>query len=362
MTWSLYAASDAFDGHREAWDALNRASGNHVLLDAGFVATLIRHFGHPGLKLAVSQDPARPGLMLVEHVRGGFWSTFQPSQAPLGLALLGSRQDVCGQMQRLIRALPGHALGLGVLQQDPDFTCFGELRAGGAVDSRVEVIEYIRTARLTLSGSFEDYWGSRDRRWARDLARQRRRLAERGARLDLQISRDPQEVADGVRDYGLLEQAGWKGEHGTAIAPDNAQGAFYREALEYFCARNEGVIYRLRLDGRTVAANLSIERDAMLIVLKITYDEAIPSLSPGHLLEEDMLRAVFREGRIKVEEYYGPFKPWQARWTDEVRTMHHLNFYRSAGVARARRLLKGAAGCLRAALRRGEAAGVEGGP
>jgi len=362
MTWSVYAASEAFDRHREAWDALNRASGNHVLLDAGFVAILIRHFGHPGLKLAVSQDPERPGLILVEPVRGGFWSTFQPSQAPLGLALLGSRQDVSGQMQRLIRALPGYALGLAVLQQDPDFTCFGELRAGGATGSRVEVVEYIRTARLTLSGSFEDYWGSRDRRWARDLARQRRRLADRGARLELQVSRDARDVADGLRDYGLLEQSGWKGAEGTAISPDNAQGAFYREALEYFCARNEGVIYRLRLDDRTVAANLSIERDAMLIVLKITYDEAIPSLSPGHLLEEDMLRSVFREGRIKVEEYYGPFKTWQARWTDEVRPVHHLNVYRSASVARARRLLKGVAGRLRGALRRPDAVGVEGRP
>ena len=352
MTWTLHPAAEAFDRHREAWDALNRASGNHVLLDAGFVAMLIRHFGHAGVKLAVSRDPARPGLMLIERGRGGFWSTFQPSQAPLGLALLGSRQDVCGQMQGLIRALPGYALGLAVLQQDPEFTCFGELRAGVAGDPRAEVVDYIRTGRLTVSGSFEDYWAARDRRWARDLARQRRRVAERGARLELQVSRDPAEVPDGVREYGGLEQAGWKGAEGTAIAPDNAQGAFYREALEYFCGRNEGVIYRLHLDGRTVAANLSVERDAMLIVLKITYDEAIPSLSPGHLLEEDMLRAVFREGRIKVEEYYGPFKTWQARWTDEVRTVYHVNFYRSAGIARARRMVKQAAERFRGARRR----------
>lgn len=346
MSWSLHPGA-AFDRYREAWDGLNRASGNHVLLDAGFVATLLKHFGHPGVMLAVSEDPARPGLMLLERGRGGFWSTFQPSQAPLGLALLGARQDVDVQMQRLIRALPGYALGVAVLQQDPDFTSFGDPTARDARNPRVEALEYIRTARLTLSGSFEDYWGSRDRRWVRDLARQRRRLRDRGATLELQVSRDPGEVAEGVRDYGRLEQAGWKGEEGTAIAPDNAQGAFYRDALEHFCARGEGVVYRLRLDGRTVAANLSVERDAMLIVLKITYDEAIPSLSPGHLLEEDMLRTVFRERRIKVEEYYGPFKTWQARWTDEVRAMHHLNFYRSAGVARARRLLKGTAARLR---------------
>jgi CelD/BcsL family acetyltransferase involved in cellulose biosynthesis len=348
VTWSIHPAAGTFERYRERWDALNRASGNHVLLDAGFVARLLAHFGHPGVKLAVSEDPARPGLVLLEPGRRGFWSTFQPSQAPMGLVLLGSRQDVPAQMQRLIRALPGHALGLAVLQQDPDFTCFGDLGAGVA-DPRIEILEYIRTARLTLDGSFDDYWGSRDRRWARDLARQRRRLHERGARLELEVSRDPREVAEGVRDYGRLEQAGWKGEGGTAIAPDNAQGAFYRDALEHFCARGEGVIYRLRLDGRTVAANLSIERDAMLIVLKITYDETIAGLSPGHLLEEDMLRAVFRERRIKVEEYYGPFKTWQARWTDEVRTMHHVNFYRSAGVARARRLLKAVSARLRRA-------------
>lgn len=343
MSWTLHPAGEAFERHRPPWDALNRANGNHILLDAGFVGILLRHFGHPDVRLAVSDDPARPGLALVERGRGGFWRTFQPSQAPLGLVLLGSREDVRGQIHRLIRSLPGFGVGLAVLQQDPDFTCFGALESGPAV----EVLDYIRTGRLTLSGSFDEYWAARDRRWARDLARQRRRVQERGAVLELQVTREPGDVADAVREYGLLEGAGWKGEHGTAIAPGNPQERFYREALEYFCGRREGVIYRLRLDGRTIAANLSVERDTMLIVLKITYDEAVAGLSPGHLLEEDMLRAVFAEGCIKVEEYYGPFKQWQARWTDEVRTLHHLNFYRSAAAAGARRLVKTVAGRLR---------------
>ncbi len=350
MSWTLYPAAEAFAQHRAAWDALNRANGNHILLDGGFVNLLLRHFGHPGVRLAVSGDRARPGLALVERGRGGLWQTFQPSQAPLGLVLLGSREDVRGQVHALIRSLPGFGVGLSVLQQDPDFTCFGDVAAGPTV----EVLDYIRTARLTLSGSFEEYWGARDRRWARDLARQRRRVQERGATLALEVTREPGEVAAAVREYATLEGAGWKGERGTAIAPGNRQEQFYREALEYFCGRGEGVIYRLRLDGRTIAANLSVQRDTMLIVLKITYDEAVPGLSPGHLLEEDMLRAVFAEGCIKVEEYYGPFKQWQARWTDEVRTLHHLNFYRSAAVAGARRVVKTIAGRLR-----GRAAGAD---
>lgn len=349
MPWTLYPASEYFDRFRGQWDALNRAAGDHILLDSAFVALLLRYFGTPAVRLAVCDDPASPGLALLHKKRAGFWETFQPSQSPLGLIVLGSRNHVRAQMQGLIRALPGCALGVSVLQQDPDFTSLTGLTPG----HDVEIVEYIRTARLTLVRSFDDYWNSRNRRFVRDLARQRRRLSERGVRLELTTSRTPEEVAEGVRQYGLLEGTGWKAEHGTAIAPDNRQGAFYRELLEHFSGRGEGVIYRLLMDGKTVAANLSVERAGMLIVLKITYDETLAGLSPGHLLEEEMLRALFAERRIQVEEYYGPFKDWQARWTDEVRTLQHLNFYRSASVASARRILKAAAVRLRSLRPRG---------
>jgi hypothetical protein len=53
-----------------------------------------------------------------------------------------------------------------------------------------------------------------------------------------------------------------------------------------------------------------------------------------------MLKALFMEGRVRVEEYYGPFTEWQARWTNEVRTVFHVNFWRTANVARVRRALK----------------------
>jgi hypothetical protein len=246
-------------------------------------------------------------------------------------------------MRDLIRALPGFPLGLAVLQQDPDITPFGAL----GLDPTIEIVPYIRTARLTLSGTFDEYWNARSKKLVGDLARQRRRLAEHGASLELAVDRSPEQVPEGIRQYARLESAGWKAATGTAISPDNHQGAFYREILEHFCARGEGIIYRLLLDGHTIAANLSVERKGLLVVLKITYDETIAGLSPGNLLEREMLRALFGEGRINVEEYYGPFTDWQARWTNEVRTLFHVNFWRTANLARARRALKASSVWLR---------------
>jgi hypothetical protein len=353
MTWSLQPASSAFSRYHEAWDALNRANGHHLLLDSGFVTLLLRHFAPANVYLAVSDRPERPGLALVERVRPGFWQTFQPSQAPLGLIVLGSRQHAPRQMQTLIRSLPGFTLGLAVLQQDPDFSCFGSPTAGPAL----EVVPYIRSARLTISGSFDDYGKARDRHFVRDLTRRRRRLTEGGARVDLVVTRQRADVAEAVREYGLLEAAGWKAAEGTAISPDNRQGVFYREVLEHFCGQGEGVIYRLQRAGKTVAANLCLERNGMLVVLKTTYDPEFGSYSPGRLLDEDMRRALFAEGRVKVEEFYGPFHEWQAKWTEEVRGLYHLNFYRTEATAKALRAVKALGGRLSRLRRSREGSG-----
>lgn len=338
MSWSFHPASDSFDQYRERWDAINRLNGNHILLDSAFVGLLLRHFGSPGVVLGIRNDPNSPGIALLERARGGFWQTFQPSQAPLGLILLGSRDQPRRQIDALLRALPGYALGLAVLQQDVDFTPFAEVAPG----PDVERIEHILTARLTFAGTFEQYWNSRDRHFVKDLGRRRRRLAERGTSLELVVERRPEQVAEAIRQYGLLEAAGWKSTLGTAISPDNQQGALYRELLEHFCNQKEGVIYRLLLDGRTAAANLCLERGGMLVVLKTTYDEGIQSFSPGHLLDQEMRRSIFAEGRIRVEEYYGPFSASQAKWTDDVRAIFHLNFFRSPAVVSARSALRAA--------------------
>ena len=336
MVWTLHPASEAFERYRDLWDELNRSCASHILLDSRFVALLLQHFASPQVRLAVSHDPNRPALALVEPTRAGFWQTFQPSQAPVGLILLGSREQPTRQVQGLIRALPGFPLGLAVLQQDPELTPFGGLDT----DAAVEIVPHIRTARLTLTGTFDQYWNARSKRLVSDLARQRRRIAERGASLALAVDQRPEQVVEGIREYARLESAGWKAAAGTAISLDNQQGAFYREVLEHFCTRGEGIIYRLTLDGKTVAANLSVERNGILIVLKITYDETIAGLSPGNLLEQEMLKVLFAERRVRVEEYYGPFTEWQSRWTDEVRGLFHVNFWRAASLAKVRRAIK----------------------
>lgn len=333
MRWTLHPALPTFDRYREPWDRLNASRGGSILLDSAFVGLALRHFARPQARLAVSEHPAGVSLALVEPSRLGFWQTFQPSQAPLGLLLLDSGPDARTQLRALFRSLPGYVLGLAVLRLDP------ELASLPLSAPEHEPVEYITTSRLTLTGTFADYWRTRSHNLVHNLARQRRRLAEQRIDIRLIADRKPEQMAEGIRTYGALESAGWKGRQGSAVSIDNPQGRFYRDLLEHFAGRDEAVIYRLEMNGCPVAAALALERHATLYLLKITYDEQVPRCSPGLLLHEEMLRLLYAERRVKVIEYYGHYSDWHRKWTADTRPMFHLNVYRHRAVRAIRHLL-----------------------
>lgn len=327
---------ESFDGFQKEWDALNRSRGNHILLDSRFVSPLLRHFGERSCLLGIDRDSPRSGMALVLKKNAGFWETFQPAQAPLGMILLDHCDETGQELQEMTRQLPGYSLQFSVLQQDPDYTSFPV--AINRAD--VETMDYIQTARLPVCGTFEDFWKSRGTNLRHNLARRRRRLEEKGHALDLVAHRTPDAVAACISEYGRLESRGWKGSEGTAVSADNAQGAFYRDVFETFCAAGEGVIYQLLIDGKVAASDLCLQRDGMLVVLKTAYDEEREEFSPALLMRQEIMQRTFAERQIRVVEFYGKVREWHTKWTDQIRTMYHVTYFRHRWVPRVKEWVK----------------------
>lgn len=321
MSWIILPAT-ALQDFKEQWRALNTDAS--PLLEPDFVLPLLRHFG-TGRELLVCHVSGRETQIMgiVTARRRGVWETFQPSQAPVGLWQQAPGVDAGPLLDSLIRKLPGTPLILGLTQCDP------RLAPRPASNAVQETINYIDTAHITVEGSFDDYWQARGKNLRNNLKKQRNRLAKEGIAVRLQESRDAADMADAVRDFGLLESAGWKAHRGTALHGDNAQGQFYRAMLETFARRGAASVWRYRFDERLVAMDLCVEGEGLIIVLKTTYDEsAAAGLSPTLLMREDCCRRFFDEGRIRRVEFYGKVMEWHTRWTDEVRTMYHVNHYR----------------------------------
>ncbi len=335
MKWSLMPATE-FGASAARWHALHTRSAASPLLAADFVAPLIDQFGSGHESIAACEQDGRTVALAVIAPQGRLtWSTFQPPQAPIGLWLQEREADTTELLATLLRALPGMPLILGLTQCDP------ALLARPADADATRTLDYIDTAHIDIDGRFDSYWQARGKNLRANLKKQRAKLDKDGVVTRLEVLRDPASVAHAVGDYGRLESAGWKAGGGTAVSADNAQGRYYRAMLESFCARGAGAIYRYWFDQQLVAMDLCIEDDQQIIVLKTSYDESLArGLSPTLLMREEACRALFDEARFERVEFYGKVMEWHTRWTDQVRTLYHINQYRWPHLARLHAHLK----------------------
>jgi CelD/BcsL family acetyltransferase involved in cellulose biosynthesis len=136
---------------------------------------------------------------------------------------------------------------------------------------------------------------SRKRR--KELARLRRRLALDG-RLELATALTEAEVATSLSEFLTLEAQGWKGRAGTAIDCDPAIGRFVGAGMAALAAAAMVRIDRLLLDGRTLAAAITLRHGEAAWLWKVAFDEAYARCSPGVQLTIDVTAALLADPRM----------------------------------------------------------------
>lgn len=154
-----------------------------------------------------------------------------------------------------------------------------------------EVQRYDR-AMLRSDLSADAYWQANVRSKKRkEIRRLQKRLADEG-QVEQRLLTDPTELAGWCDAFLALEQAGWKGGQGTALACRPADAAFFREACASALAANRLHMLRIDLDGRPIAMLANFRHLDGAFSFKIAFDEAMGRFSPGVLIELANLHAV----------------------------------------------------------------------
>ena len=325
LSWSVLPASTLRQSAdvRYEWDRLNAARGDLPFLSANAIGTALDVFGDGRERLVVARGDSAAVAMLILVPEGKLrWRTFQPSQIPLGAWVAATGLSAEAIASNLIKGPLGPCLALSFTQIDP------RLASREMDTASSDRSDYIDTAWIDIEGSFEQYWGARGKNLRQNMRKQRNRLAAEGTRTCMKVWVEPDQMAPALARYGAMESVGWKAAGGTAIQTDNDQGRFYTRMFEDAAHRGEAIIYEYLRDDRSIAMNLCLQRNGVLVVLKTTYDESIKNLSPAFLLREEELQAIFAEGRIKRIEYYGRLMDWHTKLTDNKRTLYHLTVYR----------------------------------
>lgn len=321
MKWEFRKVTE-FKNIQAEWDALNNNSFNTPLLESRFLSPLLECFAFDKLCLAICHDNNTIiAMTILVPVKFGVWQTFQPSQSPLGVWMQRADYQFGELARSLSQALPGITLNIGLTQQDPS------LIARPKETTNLSTIDYVKTARVSVNSDFETYWCQRGRNLRQNLSKQKNRLKKESIFMQLKLISSPENMQCCVKKYGELESESWKAQRGTAINISNTQGKFYQKLLENYAQTGNARVYQYWYDDKLVATDLCIENGTQIIILKTTYDEAYKSTSPAQLMRWEYFEKIFKQREFERIEFYGNVMQWHTKWTDEIRTMYHVNYY-----------------------------------
>ncbi len=283
-----------------AWlDLAARAAEPNAFAESDFAIPALVRLAPPGrvATLMVWSDAAREkliGVALIEFSRLplGLARVWRSEQAGLAAVLLD--RDACAPALSAIvawlRRERRGAAGLLLPSLETNGPIARALETVAARESlRLEIVNRRRRAALP-AGPASGFEAGLAKKRRKEWARQRRRLEGRG-RLETTAVAD----ANGLEAFLALEQRGWKGGRGSALAADAGRAAFTREMLARFAARGRLSVHSLALDGEPIAIGLVLRSGERAFYWKTASDERFAEYSPGLQLTLDLSRKLERE-------------------------------------------------------------------
>jgi hypothetical protein len=329
--WEVRRLDEATAEWWRDWDLLNELSFNgHPLVDSVTVRTLCEYFGGSGLRTAVlRRGPKIAASLIIEPNGVGRWSVFCPAQSGIGLAVFDKAQPPsCEETRRLLSSVPGVGLAITFPYQDPLYSSLA-----GQSSSGIHRLELGTTMTVANVADFDRYWSERPKELRDNLRRRMTRAERDGLRVRVAMITAPDEIGAAVDRYALLESSGWKGKEGTALHPQNHQGAFYRGLFHELAEKQSALVSELYFNDRLVASRLLVSGPSMHVVLKTTHDEELRNYAPGHVQLYLLLRELLQGPAPRAIEFYTKATRDWLLWATDQRVMDTVTMYRNRWVA-----------------------------
>lgn len=246
---------------------------------------------------------------------------------------VGSPLVRSGFEERFWRALFGHldaatgrALFLHLDRLDANGPLFAALARVADGDGRAwGVVQREERAMLRSGLSPQAYFErSLNGKKRKELRRQDKRLAEEGAK-GFERRSDGAGLERWIEQFLALEQAGWKGRNGSALADNPRTAGWFAATLHGAAARGRLERLSLTLDGAPVAMLANFIAPPGAFSFKTAYDERYARYSPGVLLQRENLDLLAREDIAWCDSCAAADHPMIERIWREKRAMVRVN-------------------------------------
>lgn len=306
-----------------AWDALAELEPHPFSLQAWLVPYWDAFGASSRLRvLVVWRGPELVGGIALA-ARGRSWQSLANAHTPLFAPVAADTEALAVLARAVVDAAPGR-LVLEGLPAD------GEARAAFESACRqarrpTHEAPHLVSPIADLAGGFGAFSERASRKAIKNVGRRRRRLEGEHEVLLRPLFVSP-EHDDAVTRFLELEQSGWKGERGTAIALLPPVERFYRGLADAFSSRRSLRLSELWVDGAPAASEFVLVHAGRVFLLKVGMDESQRGLAPGVVLLLAGIEAAADEG-YEAYEFLGEITDLKRRLASGERSHVVLRSY-----------------------------------
>lgn len=333
---------DGLAGLEVSWNAAVSASNNpSVFLSYEWFHAWVKNFA-ADLDLFILlawKENNLVGIMplhAVKHKRSAttLCSLSNPHTCKFDIVLpeQGSSEVLAAMLSRLNNELPWMRLELSYVPESAKNIALLEtfprtLIGGFRTECQME------SPYAKIDTTWQDYLDSRDKKVRKNWDYFERKLNKEG-QVEVVTITDTSSIDNMLQQAYAIEQASWKGDHGSAIANSTNTADFYHDLAQGMSRKGEFQLHFLRLDGKAIAFDYCLLHEDRYSVLKTGYDPAYSKSSPGRVLRKISLKRLYGDQRFHVYDLLGAKDAWKLEWADNFEALLHVEIYSARYPAR----------------------------
>lgn len=187
---------------------------------------------------------------------------------------------------------------------------------------RFGIKDNIEIPYILINSEWGVFYKERTKRFRKTLRNKLNRADRTGG---LTIERIPIDNADhnAIEEMITISKRGWKKNTGTDLGSCRNSRKFHFEICERFGPLGMVTLWFLKKDGKPIAFEFHLNYNDTVYPIRADYDETFKHISPGSMLEFNIIRTLFLDGKVKEYNTCGHTYDYLFDWTGDTRK--HFN-------------------------------------
>jgi CelD/BcsL family acetyltransferase involved in cellulose biosynthesis len=182
-----------------------------------------------------------------------------------------------------------------------------------------------RSPYIQIDGDWNGYWARRSNKFKKSIRNKINKANNVGYSVEkIRFDRnEPDALADMLR----ISAASWKRDIGTDLLTKKDNWSFYKELCAVYGCAGYISLYFLNVQGMRAAFEFHIEDRNIVYPIRADYDRVHEKLSPGSILEYEIIKSTFERGDIKEYNSCGHTYKYLMNWTKADRPFINIEIF-----------------------------------